>query len=119
MKAALVLRALPARNVMVGIAGVFVGAVKDQGMSPQFQTDGINGLIGQTRTQPKAGQSIALAMLAAIFIVLEECQALNVNSQFARQGGVHVCRLGCHAAGKIHGRHPKRRIHFDGVCHHG
>ena len=84
MRTMLILSAFPTSDVVVSKAGIFVGAIVDEGMKTRFQAYGIQGLVGEARLQPEARECIPRSLVTAELIILEKGQRMHVHSQRPR-----------------------------------
>ena len=83
MGSALIFAPLPFGDVAIGIVRIFIGAVINQGMCTCFQTDILERLIGHLRSNPEAGEGIALHDVAGKLVVLEETDAPHFQIELA------------------------------------
>ena len=81
---ALILISLPSADVVVGVARIFVGTIKDERMKSELEAHGIQRLIGQLGLQPQPRQGVATGLLAFAFIVLEERNIIELEGERAR-----------------------------------
>lgn len=84
MGTALILRAFPLCDVVVGIAGVLARSVEDDGMQTSFETDSIERLVREAWLQPEARKGVARGLIAAELIILKECERLYIHGKRAR-----------------------------------
>ena len=101
MAAALILIAFPCGDVAIGIAGILVGTVVDQGVQSEFQLYLRVRNVRKSGAQPHSGHGISLTDGTVVLVVLKESQSLDIGVQAVCLRGVYLCLRRHQAAGKV------------------
>ena len=94
VNATLILVSLPPGHIVEGIVGIAIGAIEEEEMGSCLELDLWMWRIDEFRLKPRARQGVAFGEVAAVFVVVEEGEGVDLSMQLPCARGVDAKGVG-------------------------